>query len=96
MLALVRDRGSKREEMLKLTTWGPLDNGGGRVDPEDDKRGLPLAPIVGPNVRITILKVDYQYHTKGRDVKSYRALQWASEHSSCSTPSLYTKFGDSI
>ena len=41
---------------LKPTFWGPLDNGGSPVDPEDHKGRPPPRPIRAPHIGITILK----------------------------------------
>lgn len=39
----------------KHTQWRPLHNGGGTVDPQNHKRGLPFGSIVCPHIGITIL-----------------------------------------
>lgn len=49
-----RDEASATANCKFVLQRGPLDEGGGTVDPEDDQCGLPDPLLLGPHIGITV------------------------------------------
>lgn len=65
-----RDESSTTSNCKLVLQWGPLDEGGGSVDPEDDQCGLPYPLLLGPHVGITVCSTCHYAVTFGSPVNT--------------------------